>query len=74
MYARVQQYFEDFNINPTRLRAIAPEAGSAAPNATPTDAGVLRQMPATANLAAAPTAADFNALLQKLRDAGHMAP
>lgn len=42
-------------------------------NWVPVDEQLPPVMPAMANLAAAPTAADFNALLQRLRDAGYLA-
>lgn len=41
--------------------------------ATATQSGAMRQMTFTAQLAAAPTQADFNNLLTKLIAAGHMA-
>ncbi|MEI9629554.1 hypothetical protein [Phytobacter diazotrophicus] len=41
--------------------------------ATATNAGIVKQMTFTAQLTAAPTQADFNALLTKLIAAGHMA-
>ncbi|WP_023640377.1 hypothetical protein [Dickeya zeae] len=41
--------------------------------ATTTAAGIVKQMPFTAQLTAAPTQADFNALLTKLINAGLMA-
>jgi hypothetical protein len=42
--------------------------------ATTGTAGVVKMAAAMPNLAAAPTQADFNSLLQKLRDAGLLAP
>ncbi|EAB7564142.1 hypothetical protein BXE05_13695 [Salmonella enterica subsp. enterica] len=41
--------------------------------ATTSTAGTVKQMTFTAQLTAAPTQADFNALLTKLIAAGHMA-
>lgn len=41
--------------------------------ATASTAGLVKQMAFTAQLAAAPTQADFNSLLTKLIDAGLMA-
>lgn len=43
------------------------------PLATPTAAGVMKQAAAVANVTAAPTAEEFNALLKSLRDAGILA-
>ena len=40
------------------------------PLATPTAAGAMKQAAAVANVTAAPTAEEFNALLKSLRDAG----
>ena len=43
-------------------------------NWTPADAaGVIKQASAVANVTAAPTAEEFNALLKSLRDAGILA-
>jgi len=41
--------------------------------ATSSTAGIVKQMPAIADLTAAPTQADFNGLLAKLRTAGILA-
>ncbi|EBY0570154.1 hypothetical protein JZR27_001005 [Salmonella enterica subsp. enterica serovar Newport] len=41
--------------------------------ATTSTAGIVKQMPAIADLTAAPTQADFNGLLAKLRTAGILA-
>ncbi|EAS3168183.1 head fiber protein [Citrobacter werkmanii] len=41
--------------------------------ATTSTAGTVKQMPAIADLTAAPTQADFNGLLAKLRTAGILA-
>ena len=43
------------------------------PLATPTAAGAIKQAATVANVAAAPTAEEFNALLKSLRDAGILA-
>lgn len=43
------------------------------PLATPTTAGAMKQAAAVANVTAAPTAEEFNALLKSLRDAGILA-
>lgn len=43
------------------------------PLATPTAAGAMKQAAAVANVTAAPTAEEFNALLKSLRDAGILA-
>ena len=43
------------------------------PLATPTSAGIVKQAAAVANVTAAPTAEEFNALLKSLRDAGILA-
>ena len=43
------------------------------PLATPTSAGTVKQAAAVANVTAAPTAEEFNALLKSLRDAGILA-
>lgn len=43
------------------------------PLATPTTAGIMKQAAAVANVTAAPTAEEFNALLKSLRDAGILA-
>ena len=43
------------------------------PPATPTAAGTVKQAAAVANVTAAPTAEEFNALLKSLRDAGILA-
>ncbi len=42
------------------------------PAATPEALGGVKQMPAIANIAAAPTQEDFNGLLEKLRAAGYL--
>ena len=43
------------------------------PPATPTSAGTVKQAAAVANVTAAPTTEEFNALLKSLRDAGILA-
>lgn len=55
------------------FKAGAPATASV-PNATTTTAGVVKQSAAQADLVAAPTQADFNGLLAKLRTAGILAP
>lgn len=42
-------------------------------NWTPISAGAIKQAAAVANVTAAPTAEEFNALLKSLRDAGILA-
>ena len=70
----------DFGVSPAGLRAVAPATGTAgapataAPTATTTSAGIVKQAVAMANIGAAPTQAQFNNLLQILRDAGILAP
>lgn len=50
-----------------------PIAADFLPAATPTAAGTVKQAAAVANVTAAPTAEEFNALLKSLRDAGILA-
>lgn len=52
---------------------IHPIASEFLPLATPTTAGTVKQAAAIANVTAAPTAEEFNALLKSLRDAGILA-
>ena len=52
---------------------IHPISSDFLPPATPTAAGAMRQAAAVANVTAAPTAEEFNALLKSLRDAGILA-
>lgn len=52
---------------------IHPIAAEFLPTATPTSAGTVKQAAAVANVTAAPTAEEFNALLKSLRDAGILA-
>ena len=49
---------------------IHPISSDFLPLATPTTAGAMKQAAAVANVTAAPTAEEFNALLKSLRDAG----
>lgn len=53
-------------------KALAGAAAASNP-ASPTTAGVVKQAAAIADLTAAPTQADFNGLLAKLRAAGQLA-
>lgn len=52
---------------------IHPIASDFLPLATPISAGTVKQAAAVANVTAAPTAEEFNALLKSLRDAGILA-
>ena len=53
--------------------ATHPMAAELLPTATKTSAGTVKQAAAVANVTAAPTAQEFNALLKSLRDAGILA-
>ena len=53
-----------------RSETFHPIASEFLPLATPTTAGAMKQAAAVANVTAAPTAEEFNALLKSLRDAG----
>ena len=59
-----------YNIKSEKVYHIAAEF---LPLATPTTAGTVKQAAAVANVTAAPTAEEFNALLKSLRDAGILA-
>ena len=56
-----------------RSEILYPIAAEFLPLATPTTAGTMKQAAAVANVTAAPTAEEFNALLKSLRDAGILA-
>jgi hypothetical protein len=69
----------DLQIDTAKLKAVAPLNGgglpaNAVPTATTTSAGTVLMAAAQANSAAAPTQAEFNNLLAKLRTAGILAP
>lgn len=63
----------DLNISLSKLQGIAGTT-VATPTATQTVAGTVYQAAPRANVAAAPTQAEFNDLLAKLRTAGILAP
>jgi hypothetical protein len=69
-----EQAAHDLGISVDALRAVAP-GGIApdTPSATETTAGTVLQGAAVANAVAAPTQAEFNALLASLRAAGTIA-
>ena len=52
------------------VTSVVPISPEFLPLATPTAAGTVKQAAAVANVTAAPTAEEFNALLKSLRDAG----
>ena len=54
-------------------KTIHPMASAFLPQATQTTYGTIKQAAAVTNVTAAPTAAEFNALLNSLRDAGILA-
>ena len=55
------------------VASVVPISSNFLPLATPTSAGTVKQAAAVANVTAAPTAEEFNALLKSLRDAGILA-
>ena len=55
------------------VTSVVPISSDFLPPATKTSAGTVKQAAAVANVTAAPTAEEFNALLKSLRDAGILA-
>lgn len=55
------------------VTSVVPISSDFLPLATPTAIGTVKQAAAVANVTAAPTAEEFNALLKSLRDAGILA-
>ena len=72
---RTEAALDSMGISTTKLQQTAPKAGAAnVPSATTTVPGTVLMAAARANVAAAPTQAEFNDLLAKLRTAGILAP
>lgn len=75
MYTRFLQFLEDHDISLPKLKQALPQGtDDDAPSATTTTPGLVKQAAARADVLAAPTMAEFNDLLAKLRSAGVLAP
>lgn len=73
--SRFENAAHDLGISTEKLKAVAPAATAAnAPTATTTVAGTVLRAAAVANAVAAPTQAEFNALLTALRNSGALSP
>ncbi len=74
-YLSVENELAAHGVSLAKLKTAAPAATAAnVPTATITVAGTVLQAAARADVAAAPTQAEFNDLLAKLRAAGILAP